>query len=145
MSFEFPEMYLGTEVVASNDPSRTDQLLGWVVKVKNNAVDVGIIHEGGLTLKPDCWHADDPRCRELPASFERGEHGVFVLSEGEIQRRTLLKRLDAIEGKVAQLASQVFQMGDRLAAQSVPPVTPPDDPPRRKRGRPRNPAVLAGA
>jgi hypothetical protein len=126
-------MYIGCPVEVSNDPSRSDRAFGQVVAVKARSVDVMIVGRGGLGLRENCWHADDPRCKEHPDAFTEGNRGVFVLTAGEWHRRSLGTRLDVLEVRVAE-------MGARLSLLENPDVTAAPKKPVPKstsrRGRP---------
>jgi hypothetical protein len=113
VSFQFPQMYSSCTVEVSNDPSRSDNMMGIVTKVKGQAVDVMVVTDEGISLRRDVWHADDPRCIEHPQHFEQNLSGVFRLSESEKQRRQLMGRLDALEARLAGLSAELRQIAAR--------------------------------
>jgi hypothetical protein len=123
VSFQFPQMYVGCLVEVSNDPSRSDSFLGFVTAVKGNAVD--LVHFGTESWGPrrDVWHEDDPRCIEHPDHFQDNISGVFRLSEGEVQRRQLVARLDALEARLAGVSAEMRQVLEQASS-------------KPKRGRP---------
>lgn len=120
--FRCPPLYVGCPVEVSSDPSESDKTLALVTRAMPDAADLISFSETGMP-RPwfSCWHADDPRCREHPELFSEEDRGVIRLTDGEVQRREMFRRLDAIDVKLAELGSQVSIL-ERL---------------RPKRGRPR--------
>jgi len=128
MAFEYPYVPMGELVEVSNDPSRSDRILGFVIAAKHECVDVFFISPDGYGVKRNCWHEGDPRCSEHPGHFESNASGVFSLTEGALQRQELVRRLDALDASLATVAADVASL---MAPKEAP------SPVRRGPGRPR--------
>lgn len=127
---EFPEIYIGCPVEVSNDPSESDKTYGVVGQVKRNSADIFMFSEDGVGRRHNCLHVSDPRVQNRPDLFTDNDRGVFRLTTGEIRRREVSKRLDAMEGQLSLARGRLEELGDRVEKMVKAPA---------RRGRPAKP------
>lgn len=127
---KFPSIYIGCPVEVWTDPSGTDVTLGYVRRAKTTFADIVAYTEGGVTHLYDCLFETDPRIQTMPPEEWQYARGIFRLSPGEVQRRELTERLDALETKLVELLSKL-----------EPTTEAKEERPKRGRGpgRPRKP------
>jgi hypothetical protein len=99
--WKFPEVFMGQGVIVSADPSQTDHVFGWVVKVKSRAIDVVCIYPERIMYRLDVLHVDDPQVPMRPDIFNDGYRGVFRLTDRE-ERLTELDKI-ATDAQVKML------------------------------------------
>lgn len=123
----FAHIKVNTAVRVANDPSGSDETLGWVTCVKSRAVDVLCVGGHGLHMRLDCLHAKDPRCETHPEMFADGDRGVFELADSETTIRELKTRMLAFEGELDAQAKRLQRMNttiEQLVAGAAKAGTP---------------------
>ncbi len=113
-SVTFPDLFahikVNTAVRVANDPSGTDETLGWVTCVKSRAVDILCVAGHGMHMRLDCLHVDDPRCETHPEIFADGDRGVFELADSETMIRELKTRMLTFENELDDQAKRLQRM-----------------------------------
>lgn len=103
--------------------------VGLVDKVYPDGVcNIIVLFPGGNRGMECCRHFDDPYIESHPDFIKEIDTGVYKLSESVVQQRLTYDKLVAGEQRAAERLS--------LATDSVA-TDAPEDPTKRKRGRPR--------
>lgn len=114
--FDFNNLSVGSKVVVRSAPNARDDCLAMVTRVNRDSIDVlGLYGGRSARLQPfaDCWHEDDPRCRQRPHVFKNPLRGVFRLADEEIARVGTLERLADLEQLVKLLVDRIEQLEER--------------------------------
>lgn len=110
--FKMPEIWVGTEVEVSIDPTMPKADWGIIVTPKQMSADIffagtgqGYWRRGYLE---DCWHIDDPRVVSNPAIIGMEENrGVWRLSKREQIMRATGGKIAALEASLNALFQQI--------------------------------------
>jgi hypothetical protein len=118
--FVYPEVYVGCQVEFATEPGAVGSQwrLGQVAACKNRSCDLILFTPGGPEYRNDCWHVDDPRCKQTPHVLRERGRGVFRVTRHE----TMLRAVPEAMAKINQLERMIENM-----------VT--DDPQPARRGR----------
>ena len=131
--FDFNALNLqpGDDVMYSSDPSQSDFAYGKVLRVKGEqaqAIDIFVFGHGNIYTQ--CWHVDDPRIRTHKNRFVHQCHGLFRLTESEIIRKGLVRRMEELE-------QRIITLDDAICSIHAPPdTTITNGEAVRRRGRP---------
>ena len=120
--FVFPKMDVMTFVEVTTTLDWSEFAGGIVLKTSDRTADVWMIaggYEGGMTMLPDCIHADDPWIKERPAMFEDGDRGIFRLAKSEKMMRLIFDSFTQTNATIEALVARIAVLEE--AANIKPP------------------------
>jgi len=133
--FVYPDIRMGMFVEVSNDPSRSDRMLGIVIDPKNECADICTITRTGLGMRRNCWYEGDPRCDHELEHFHRNQSGVFNIAPRELEIIHLREDLDKLTQELEEAKAR--EAVKPLRKQDPPQIAEAADLPAPKRkGRP---------
>jgi len=104
-----PTYDLGTRVIYSHDPTRTDRQFGFIIEIGGRGMaDIQTTHytPGGGFLQEiheSCYLLGDPMVAERPPEFWNGENGVYILAPIEEKRLALEADMVRLQRELKEL------------------------------------------